>query len=261
MCPHAFIGRVADGSIATYQVLPWEHRAWHCGGKANDTHISFEICEDRLTDGAYFSAVYKEAAELCAYICTLYNLNPKNIICHSEGASMGIASNHKDVMHWFPRFGKNMDIFRADVQTIISAGGQSYEDSPSAKPQENAAQSILPGTLVRIIGNEYYNGIIIPQWVRSLNWYVTAVYCDRAVINEDESHTYRIESPISIYDLQPIDAKPSVSSIVHTVVDGDTLWNISEKYLGAGNRYSDIIKLNNLSSDIIHPGTQLNIPT
>ena len=28
---------------------------------------------------------------------------------------MGVASNHGDVLHWFPKFGKTMDAFRADV--------------------------------------------------------------------------------------------------------------------------------------------------
>ena len=43
---HAFIGKLKDGSIATYQTLPWDHRGWHAGAAANNTHISFEICED-----------------------------------------------------------------------------------------------------------------------------------------------------------------------------------------------------------------------
>ena len=30
-CVHAFIGRLADGSVATYQTLPWTARGWHCG--------------------------------------------------------------------------------------------------------------------------------------------------------------------------------------------------------------------------------------
>jgi N-acetylmuramoyl-L-alanine amidase len=54
VCVHAFIGKLKDGSIATYQTLPWNHRGWHAGGKANDTHIGFEICEDGLTDASSF---------------------------------------------------------------------------------------------------------------------------------------------------------------------------------------------------------------
>ena len=79
VCVHAFIGKLADGSIATYQTLPWNHRGWHGGGSSNDTHIGFEICEDGLTDATYFKKVYQEAVELCAYLCKLYGLTEKNI--------------------------------------------------------------------------------------------------------------------------------------------------------------------------------------
>jgi N-acetylmuramoyl-L-alanine amidase CwlA len=87
VCVHGFIGKLSDGSVATYQTLPWNWRGWHCAsgakGSGDDTHISFEICEDGLTDAAYFNAIYKEAAELRAYLCREYGLNETNIICHS----------------------------------------------------------------------------------------------------------------------------------------------------------------------------------
>ena len=120
ICVHAFIGKLADGSIATYQTLPWNHRGWHAGGSANDTHIGFEICEDNLTDATYFNKVYAEAVELCVYLCKLYGLTEKDIICHSEGHQLDIASNHADVMHWFPKHGKSMDTFRADVKKLLN---------------------------------------------------------------------------------------------------------------------------------------------
>lgn len=121
-CVHAFIGRLADGSVATYQTLPWNMRGWHAGGTANNTHIGFEICEDGLTDPTYFEAVYREAVELTAYLCREFNLDPLKdgvVICHAEGKTAGIASNHADVLHWFPKHGKSMDDFRADVARIM----------------------------------------------------------------------------------------------------------------------------------------------
>lgn len=125
VCVHAFIGKLADRTVTTYQTLPWNHRGWHCGsgskGSGNDTHISFGICEDGLTDASYFFAVYKEAAELCVYLCKQYGLTEKDIICHSEGYKLGIASNHGDVMHWFPKHGKSMDTFRAEVKRLLTA--------------------------------------------------------------------------------------------------------------------------------------------
>lgn len=122
VCVHAFIGKLADGTIATYQTLPWDMKGWHAGGSANSGYIGFEICEDGLTDATYFEKVYNEAAGLCAYLCKMYGLNPQAdgvLICHSEGCSRGIASNHGDVMHWFPEHGKSMDTFRADVASLM----------------------------------------------------------------------------------------------------------------------------------------------
>jgi len=120
VCAHAFIGKLKNGTIATYQTLPWDHRGWHAGGEANNSHIGFEICEDNLSDVYYFNAVYKEATELCVYLCKQYGLTEKDIICHSEGHKLGVASNHGDVMHWFPKHGKSMDTFRADVKSGLA---------------------------------------------------------------------------------------------------------------------------------------------
>ena len=130
VCVHGFIGKTADGSIAVYQTLPWTCRGWHCGGAGNNTHISCEICEDGLTDGKYFRDVYQKAVELTAYLCREYDLDPLKdgvVICHSEGAKRGIASNHADVMHWFPKYGKTMDDFRLDVAKELKKGTQSEE--------------------------------------------------------------------------------------------------------------------------------------
>lgn len=119
VCVHAFIGKLKDGTIATYQTLPWNHRGWHCAGSANNTHIGFEICEDALSDANYFAKVYQEAVELCAYLCKMYNLDPTAdgvIIAHYEGYQRGVASNHSDPKYWFTKHGKSMDTFRAAVK-------------------------------------------------------------------------------------------------------------------------------------------------
>lgn len=120
---HAFIGKLDDGSVATYQVMPWNYRAWHCGGEANNNYISFEICEDGLYNKEYFNAVYEEAAQLTAMLCKEYGFDPMKdgvVICHQEGARRDIASNHSDVEHWFVKHGKTMDDFRRRVKAIMT---------------------------------------------------------------------------------------------------------------------------------------------
>lgn len=143
-CVHAFIGKLNDGSIATVQTLPWNHRGWHAGsgriGSANDTHISFEICEDGLKDKTYLDKVYKEAVELTAMLCKEYDLDPMKdgvVICHNEGYKRGIASGHSDVLHWWPKHNKDMDDFRDDVKKAM--GGVTVEVKPPVKTVKVAA--------------------------------------------------------------------------------------------------------------------------
>ena len=138
-CVHAFIGKLKDGSIATYQILPWDHRGWHAGGAANNTHISFEICEDGLNDKAYAMAVYREAVELSAYLCKMFGIDPmaKNaIIDHKEGNRLGIASNHKDVLHWFGRYDITLDKIRRDIKAEMT-------EKPAPAPEPKPARRVV----------------------------------------------------------------------------------------------------------------------
>ena len=47
---------------------------------------------------------------------------------------------------------------------------------------------------------------------------------------------------------------------IHTVVKGDTLWEIAKAYLGDGSRYPEIKALNGLTSNVIYSGWELKIP-
>ncbi len=121
VCAHAFIGKLKNGSVATYQTLPWNQKGWHAGGKANDSHIGVEICEDGMMDSDYFNKIYTEALELCVYLCKMYGLTEKDILGHYEGFMKRIASNHADPKHWFAIQGTSMDAFRSDVSKRLSA--------------------------------------------------------------------------------------------------------------------------------------------
>ena len=59
------------------------------------------------------------------------------------------------------------------------------------------------------------------------------------------------------------DVKSSTAAaayVTYTVKKGDSLWAISAKQLGNGNRYKEIKSLNGLSSDTIYPGQTLKLP-
>lgn len=136
-CVHAFI----DANTGTvYQCMPWNFRAWHVGGSANNTHIGVEMCEPsaiKYTTGAKFTitskekafkqceTAYKAAVELFAMICNKYRLDPLKdgvILSHNECGKRGIGSGHVDPEHLWSGLGigYTMDGFRRDVKKAMS---------------------------------------------------------------------------------------------------------------------------------------------
>ena len=131
---NAWSGKLADGTVAAVQTMPWDYRPWGCGsskkGSCNDGWIQLEICETALDDKQYFNKVYKEACEITAYLCELYKLDPNGtvlynnvkvpvILCHQDSYKLGLGSNHKDVYHWFSKHGKDMTTVRTDVEALL----------------------------------------------------------------------------------------------------------------------------------------------
>ena len=152
-CVHGFID-ANDGTV--YQTLPWDHRGWHAGGAANNTHIGVEMCEPaciKYTSGATFTCsdtakakecaqrTYNSAVELFAMLCEKFNLDPLGdgvIISHSEGAKRGVASSHADPDHLWRQLGMSltMDGFRKDVKAKMGKVDTSVKED--TKPTEKA---------------------------------------------------------------------------------------------------------------------------
>lgn len=160
-CVHAFI----DGNDSTvYQTLPWNHRGWHAGGSANNTHIGVEMCEPaciRYTSGSGFTVsnkaeaqacvkrTYEAAVELFAYLCKQYGLNPMtNIISHKEGHAKGIASNHGDPEHLWSQLGLGytMNTFRKAVKAKMDE-----QTVPTPVPENIPVRVRLPLSRRRLV--------------------------------------------------------------------------------------------------------------
>lgn len=145
---NCWIGKLADGTVAAIQTMPWDYRPWGCGsgskGSCNSGWMQFEICEDNLANKDYFEAVYKEACEITAYYCKLYNIDPKGtvvhegvtvptILCHYDSHKLGLGSNHGDVDHWFKKYGKTMADVREDVAKLLAE--ELAVETPTPEPQ------------------------------------------------------------------------------------------------------------------------------
>lgn len=144
---NAFIGKLADGTVATVQALPWNYKPWGCGGGSkgslNNTHMQFEICDDGMVSREYFEAVYKEACEITAYYCQMYNLDPLGtfvykgvtvpvITSHDESYDLKLGNNHGDPIKWLKKYGKTMDNVRRDVAALMR--GEEWPETPAPAP-------------------------------------------------------------------------------------------------------------------------------
>lgn len=159
---NAFVGKLPDGTVAAVQTMPWDYAPWGCGsgprGSCNSGWIQFEICEDGLDDPVYFEKAYREAVELTAFLCKRFRLTPRGsvvfggvsvpvILCHQDSYRLGLGSNHGDVLHWLPKFGKSMEDVRNDVQSILE------EDDMTGKE-----------IFERL--NEYTTTMTLPDWAK-----------------------------------------------------------------------------------------------
>ena len=148
-CVHGFIDAETG---AVYQTMPWDFRAPHCGGSANNTHIGVEMCEPRwlqykgVSDRFTVSAEYVEmartqacktyaaAVELAAMLAKQYGwdvTSPGVILSHAEGFKRGVASGHSDPEHLWTQLGLpyTMDTFRRDVADALGIKNGEKNDS------------------------------------------------------------------------------------------------------------------------------------
>lgn len=68
--------------------------------------------------------------------------------------------------------------------------------------------------------------------------------------------------PVVVEEAEVVEVAPvAVEKKTHTVVAGDTLFNIAKQYLGDGNRYMELAQANNIANpDHIEVGQVITIP-
>ena len=248
-----------DGRVGMY--VEEKNRSWCSSSNANDQRaVTIECASDTKSPYAFKDAVYQTLIKLCVDICKrngkkklLWLGDKTKTLNYSPKADEMVLTVHR----WFANKSCPGDWLYARLGDLASKVTASLADS--SKPAASTGK-VKAGNLVTITGGTYYGGKAIPAWVKKLKWYVLEVSGDRAVINKDESGKYAIMSPVKVSDLAVAGEKPASTSRTHTVVKGDTLWDIAERYLGKGSRYSEIKTLNGLTSNVIYSGQKLKIP-
>lgn len=102
------------------------------------------------------------------------------------------------------------------------------------------------------------------SFVVSESGYKTFMFRTSVIDKDCKLNGYKFEGfiypKVDFYSDEPLPTTDD-NVIYYKVVKGDTLWNISKKYLGSGTHYTKIVKENNLSSTKIYPNMVLKITT
>lgn len=149
-CVHAYIGKNAAGAVETYQTLPLDCccRSTGMGTRAScdfnpQARIQICICAGTKRDKSYFRRAWRQAVEVCAFLCARYGLPQTKICSHREAYLEGYGDYHEDPEHWFADFGVTMEDFRSAVGELL------------AKERQNKT-SLQVGDHVFFVGHRQY---------------------------------------------------------------------------------------------------------
>lgn len=124
------------------------------------------------------------------------------------------------------------------------------------------SEVIKPGQLLRIPQNDQNNIVLYRVRRGNTLWNISQRFLGNGERYKEIMEINGLTTD-TIYPGQilRVPVEPQNVTITYTVKNGDTLWNIAQRFLGNGERYRDIISLNDLSSEIIYPGQKLKIPS
>jgi N-acetylmuramoyl-L-alanine amidase len=189
VCVHAF----ADDT-KVINTLPYNIRAWGCGGTGNNNYIQIEICEP---SEVYFENGWKykskDTDKTKTYVENTVNIlvewtvnrlielgikevNTNTVTSHYEGYKAGIASNHGDPKGILSLADLDMDDIREKCKILMNSklGGSNMDKSET---------SVKTGDSVKLKdGAVQYNGNNIKEEYKTKEYIVSEIRGDRAVL-------------------------------------------------------------------------------
>ena len=230
-----------SGRVGLY--VDEKNRSWCSSSRENDQRaITIECASDTTEPYAFRDVVYAKLIDLCVDICKrngksklLWFGDKTKTLNYTPKADEMILTVHR----WFSATacpGTWMMNRMGDLAKQVTAKLQGGTTSGGDKPGGTSE------TLYRVR----------KTWTDSKTQKGAFKVLANAKACADANPGY------SVFDA----AGKSVytSARVYTVVHGDSLWEIARKHLGDGRRYTEIVKLNNLKTNVIYTGQKLKLP-
>lgn len=254
-----------DGRVGMY--CPESNRSWCTSNRDNDQRaITVECASDTTHPYAMNDTVYECLIALCTDICRrngktklLWFADKDKSLAYEPAADEMLITVHR----WFAnkscpgdwlysRLGDVADRVTTALGTVVAPG-----EKPTDTKQEIATEypEKLTNGLYRVRKN----------WSDGSRGQIGAYrFLSNAKKRADNNPGYSVftDDGIAIYPVaeKAPTAEPEETHRIHTVVRGDTLYEIAKAYLNDGSRYREIKTLNGLTSNTIYVGMKLKIP-
>lgn len=233
-----------SGRVGLY--VDEKNRSWCSSSRENDQRaITIECASDTTEPYAFRDVVYKKLIELCVDICKrngksklLWFGDKTKTLNYTPKSDEMLLSVHR----WFSATacpGTWMMNRMGDLATQVTA---KLQGSTSGDTSGGGTSGGTSETLYRVR----------KTWTDSKTQKGAFKVLANAKACADANPGYSVFDATgkSVY----------TSARIYTVVHGDSLWEIARKHLGDGRRYTEIVKLNNLKTNVIYTGQKLKLP-
>lgn len=242
----------SDGRIGMY--VEECNRSW-CSSNANNDHQAITIEVSNCKNGGNWEVsdhVLARLIELCVDICRRNGIERLNY----TGDASGNLTRH----NMFAATACPGPYLQSKFPYIAEQVNKQLEKDKQPTPQPTVNTTYKVGDKVRFTGILYRDSQGNGAGQSRTNL-VATIY----LTNPGSKCPYNINNGLGwvrAEDLTPIGTDtPTSNARYYTVVKGDSLWKIAQKFYGNGNRYPEIARANNISNpNIIHAGQKLLIP-
>ena len=231
----------SDGRIAMY--VEEKNRSW-CSSNSNNDNQAITIEVSNCENGGQWRVsdyVLSRLIELCVDICKRNGIEKLNY----TGDATGNLTRH----NMFSSTACPGPYLQSKFPYIAEQVNKQLE-----KEKHSTKTEYKVGDKVRFTGTLYRDSAGNGAGQSRTNLKAT-IY----LTNPGSKCPYNINNGLGW--VREEDLTPINSGRYHTVVKGDTLWAIAQRYYGNGSRYPEIAKANNISNpNIISVGQRLLIP-
>lgn len=242
----------SDGRIGMY--VEECNRSW-CSSNANNDHQAVTIEVSNSKNGGNWEVsdhVLARLIELCVDICKRNGIERLNY----TGDASGNLTRH----NMFAATACPGPYLQSKFPYITEQVNKQLEKDKKPIPQPTVNTTYKVGDKVRFTGVLYRDSQGNGAGQSRTNLKAT-IY----LVNPGSKCPYNINNGLGwvrAEDLTPAGTNaPTSNARYYTVVKGDSLWKIAQKFYGNGNRYPEIARANNISNpNIIHVGQKLLIP-